>query len=401
MHNTIAIHADQEVSLDDLSGRYIYVENDRAENGVYRIYNAEKLENGDILLDIGDSTLICAYRDPHQPELGYQYNIGQGQNFRIPLSSSFDPGPVFEPVSDQLATAGKSYSISIHAESPAGKELQYQALSLPRGAQFDPDSATLTWNPDTNQLGKSYVLVQASDGALDVQMSFAIQVVKSASGGGAPSPSNPQENSQNPETPPSEEGEKVPGQEHETTEKPRFVDLEGYAWAEEAINDLAAQDIIRGTGPHFFSPGEKITRADFAILLTRAFQIQETGAEAFEDVPQDAYYAEELATARAGGIVAGIGGNRFQPLEPITRQDMMVMLARAMDKTGIDLAETDEALLAEYTDSAQIAPYARDAAARLIYAGIIAGADGKLNPMQYAIRAEVAVMLSRVLTNKL
>lgn len=77
------------------------------------------------------------------------------------------------------------------------------------------------------------------------------------------------------------------------------------------------------------------------------------------------------------------------------------MLARAMDKTGIDLAETDEALLAEYTDSAQIAPYARDAAARLIYAGIIAGADGKLNPMQYAIRAEVAVMLSRVLTNKL
>ena len=67
----------------------------------------------------------------------------------------------------------------------------------------------------------------------------------------------------------------------------------------------------------------------------------------------------------------------------------MVILARTM-KDGAEAA-TD--LDRKFTDSANIASWARESLAQMVYAGIISGSNGKLNPTGKVTRAEVAKML--------
>ena len=174
--------------------------------------------------------------------------------------------------------------------------------------------------------------------------------------------------------------------------------MSGYGWAKDSIERLAEAGVIQGDGPNTFGPGKNITRADFAVLLVRAFA-PDTGAaeENFADVSPEDYFAEELAKAKAAGIARGIGNNRFNPRGQVTRQDMMVMLARAMDAAGIELPEADAEELKSFTDGAQVADYAREAVSRLVKDGIIAGDKGRINPQGYATRAEVAVVLDRIL----
>ena len=114
------------------------------------------------------------------------------------------------------------------------------------------------------------------------------------------------------------------------------------------------------------------------------------------DVAAKEYYAQELLVAKTAGIVKGVGENRFNPRGEISRQDMMVMLARAMDAQEYELSAADASVLAEYTDSAQVAEYAREAVSRLVKDGVIAGEHGRINPLGKATRAEVAVTLGRI-----
>ena len=75
----------------------------------------------------------------------------------------------------------------------------------------------------------------------------------------------------------------------------------------------------------------------------------------------------------------------------------MVMLSRAMQVSGWSLSsETD---LSPYGDSGQISSYARSAVAAMVQMGIVAGDQNRnLNPQSAINRAEMAVILHRVLT---
>ncbi len=174
----------------------------------------------------------------------------------------------------------------------------------------------------------------------------------------------------------------------------KFTDIDGYAWAEEAIVTLVEKGIIKGTSENTYSPSANIIRADYVALVVRMFNLTSANEENFADVNPSDYFASELAIARNNGIVGGVGDNMFNPRGNITRQDMMVMLYRAMTKLGIELEETGEVNASDFDD---VAEYAKDAVSVLVANGIINGKNGKIDPMATATRAEVAVMLSRVL----
>ena len=81
--NFIDVNLDPSVA-DQLAGRYIYVENDRVQNGVYKIVSAKP--NGDgVRLDLGTVSLIRGLRDNNNLDSGYVYNIAKGQRFEIPM----------------------------------------------------------------------------------------------------------------------------------------------------------------------------------------------------------------------------------------------------------------------------------------------------------------------------
>jgi hypothetical protein len=109
-----------------------------------------------------------------------------------------------------------------------------------------------------------------------------------------------------------------------------FDDLVKYAWAKKEIGMLAARGIINGTSPTTFSPEKNITRADFTHLLIKTLELTAQVDSNFDDVQKDKYYYETVAIAKNLGITNGVGHNKFKPDDEISRQDMMVIVAKAL-----------------------------------------------------------------------
>ena len=210
-------------------------------------------------------------------------------------------------------------------------------------------------------------------------------------GGAAPAPSTPsvddkEENKEDVTTPTTPSVD--------TSE--RFIDLGAHAWAKDAITALADEGIIKGTSEKTFAPSANITRADFAILLVRAFKLESENTENFADVSTSDYFAKELAVARNTGLTNGIGDNKFAPRNNITRQDMMVIVYRAL----VAMEKEFDTAAISAPDFANVADYAKDAVASLVNAGLVNGKNGLVDPMANTTRAEVAVLVKRILDYK-
>ncbi|MGI2293637.1 S-layer homology domain-containing protein [Paenibacillus sp. GXUN7292] len=179
------------------------------------------------------------------------------------------------------------------------------------------------------------------------------------------------------------------------SKKKTFSDLQGH-WAKADVELLASKLIIKGAAADHFAPDHSITRAEFATLLVRALGLKEEGAPQFRDVAQTAWYAEAIGAAAASGIVKGYADGTFAPNSSITREEMAVMIARALSSTGAGTASST--VLEKFDDSSQISGWARSAAAQAVEAGIIKGVtDQSFVPAAKATRAEAAVMLKRLL----
>jgi chitodextrinase/O-glycosyl hydrolase len=171
-----------------------------------------------------------------------------------------------------------------------------------------------------------------------------------------------------------------------------------YDWASVAINTLYANGIIKGTSESTFSPDKKITRADFVVLLVRALGLTADIESNFSDVNETAYYYEALAIAKKLGIITGVDASRFNPDGEISRQDMMVIAARAMTAAGRLTMNGSEDELSGFKDADDISGYAKDSVAALIREGIIKGDGKSIHAGGTTTRAQAAVVIFRIYT---
>jgi len=174
-----------------------------------------------------------------------------------------------------------------------------------------------------------------------------------------------------------------------------FLDLDGYGWAREAIESLHGDGIVNGISDGVYAPGSYIRRADFVLMLCRAYGLRSGGGGSFADVPAGAYYAEAVGTAKALGIAQG-DGTFFRPADDVTRQEAMVFICRTLRAVGRDLSGYN-ADLGTFSDSGMIAGWAVDSVMALVGAGIINGKGGVIDPCGSMTRAEMAVALYRTL----
>lgn len=112
----------------------------------------------------------------------------------------------------------------------------------------------------------------------------------------------------------------------------------------------------------------------------------------FADVAQEAAYAEAVRWAASEKIVNGFGDGTFRPEEPVTRQDLAVMLARYQQAAQVVLPTEFEA--PAFADNDKIAPYAAEAIYVLQKAGVVSGSAGKFSPTATANWAQMGKMLS-------
>ncbi|MFD1907632.1 S-layer homology domain-containing protein [Paenibacillus rhizoplanae] len=117
----------------------------------------------------------------------------------------------------------------------------------------------------------------------------------------------------------------------------------------------------------------------------------------FKDTPSGAWYTGSVGTAAELGLVQGGTDNTFRPNDIITRQEMTVILIKAMALAGSPLPAS-ELQPAAFKDAGKIAGWAQQDVAKAVQAGLITGTpDGQFHPGQSATRAEAATVILRLL----
>lgn len=172
------------------------------------------------------------------------------------------------------------------------------------------------------------------------------------------------------------------------------------AWAGRQIQVVAAKGAIEGIGNGKFAPKNNVTRAEFAKMLVRALNLENsTATENFSDVSSTAWYAPYVAVAAEKGIIQGRTSTTFDPTATITRAEMATLISRALKLTNPD-AKTDASALNKFTDAAKINATLKDGVAFAASNNLVIGNAGKFNPTNTASRAEAAVIIYRTINFK-
>lgn len=180
------------------------------------------------------------------------------------------------------------------------------------------------------------------------------------------------------------------------TDPEDYADVEGH-WAAPVVNTLASKQLIEGVAEDEFAPDQPLTRAELAALLVRSLALKlPRGGAGFADVGASDWFSSAVAAAAQAGLIEGFEDGTFRPDERVTREQMSVMLIRALEFAGIRLeAGSGET----FADGDAISPWAADAVAAAAAAGLLQGRDeGKFEPSAYTTRAEGATILKRLLT---
>lgn len=167
-----------------------------------------------------------------------------------------------------------------------------------------------------------------------------------------------------------------------------YSDTEGH-WAAEAIETWSERKVIQGSDG-LFRPDDGIIRGEMALILDRIFQYSETGVNHFSDLT-DTWYTEAVLQVNAAGIMLGYE-DRVRPEDGITRQEAVVMIARAL---GLDQMIPEFTL--PYADAGAVADWALPVVTVLSAAGYITDSPEFFRPQEPITRAEVVVILDNII----
>lgn len=150
-----------------------------------------------------------------------------------------------------------------------------------------------------------------------------------------------------------------------------FEDISS-SYAQSEIQSLANKLLINGTTDTTFSPKKNVTRAEFAALVTRALGLTPGTAAPFSDIPAGSWYSGDVAAAYEAGLITGRSSDKFDPNANISRQEIAVVLGKAVDLLQIK-ATADGPARTPYHDASSFAGYAKDSIEKVSAAGIING----------------------------
>ena len=149
---------------------------------------------------------------------------------------------------------------------------------------------------------------------------------------------------------------------------------------------------MSGTSATAFSPDLPTSRGMIVTILHRLAGSPSSGPSVFSDVAEGQYYARAVSWAAANGVVNGYGNGRFGPDDPITREQMAVILRGYARLSGKDVSA--QADLSGYRDAGSISAYALESMRWASAQGLINGTSATtLTPAGTATRAQAAVLL--------
>lgn len=137
----------------------------------------------------------------------------------------------------------------------------------------------------------------------------------------------------------------------ENTYSGRFKDVGKEHWAFDYINSLAKKKIINGKENYQYFPEAAITREEFVKIIVTALGINPSEEKSgFTDVPEDAWFNGYVKAAYDAGLISGISDSEFGVGQNVTREDAAVIINRAFELQQNDKKAqfTDSDMISDY-----------------------------------------------------
>ena len=183
-----------------------------------------------------------------------------------------------------------------------------------------------------------------------------------------------------------------------------FSDISAGKWYVEAVQYVYDNDLMSGSEGKF-KPTQNITRGQLVTTLYRLAGSPKVtdfrALEAFSDVAPGKYYTDAICWAYNTGVGTGNNG-KFQPNNPLTRQQMAAFIFRYTDMMGYDTSIRED--YSYMLNADKVGSYAKEAMSWAVGMGLISGSefvypsgsrDYDLKPTDNTTRAQVASILQR------
>ena len=179
-----------------------------------------------------------------------------------------------------------------------------------------------------------------------------------------------------------------------------FTDVSSSYWANNFIQALSSRGVIAGFPDGSFRPNELVTRAQFASMVSGAFNTPNVRSSiAFPDVPSSYWGANAIRNAYQKGFMSGYPNGTFNPNQNIPRVQSLVALANGL---GHSPNGDVNSILNYYNDSSSIPSYARSSVAAATSKSMVVNYPTltQLNPNRSMTRAEAAAFIYQALASK-
>ena len=174
-------------------------------------------------------------------------------------------------------------------------------------------------------------------------------------------------------------------------------------WAYPGIQYCVTHQLMSGIGNNLFGPKLTTTRAQIVqILYNLEGEPKVSGTTPFTDLTQD-WYQDAILWAYQTGVVAGTSSTTFAPDQPVTREQIAVILMEYVTRV-LKLERTwTPADLSAFPDAGSVSDWAKDAMADAVALGLISGASNGgqtyLEAQGSATREQVATILMEFCKN--
>ncbi|MGN0962502.1 MAG: S-layer homology domain-containing protein, partial [Clostridia bacterium] len=181
-----------------------------------------------------------------------------------------------------------------------------------------------------------------------------------------------------------------------------FEDVSKANWYYDSVLKVYHNKLMVGMSDTQFGPETELTRAMFATIIYRLEgepAVSLPGSDPFTDLESGSWYRKAVLWCEQNGIVYGVGGGKFAPYQPISRQEVVTMLYRYYNDYKKVTLPVDDSKSVNFEDAADIADWAQKSVTAMVKAGIIEGysvGSGRyvFRPQTIATRAVAARIIS-------
>lgn len=163
-------------------------------------------------------------------------------------------------------------------------------------------------------------------------------------------------------------------------------------WAQGAVDRWTDAGIMEAEEDGTFNSEHQLTRGEAAVLLCKLMGYSEMAdRDTFTDLPEDKEQAEAILKLAKAGIMLGNGHKVVDPDGTLTREQMALMVFRALN-----MKVDPNAQMAEFADADSISPWAREAVATMAAKKMLEGDGTNLAPVKDIVKCEMAVLMDKM-----